>query len=59
MNGFTRKYGLKRLIYVEEHPTLLAARQREMNMKRRPRKWNVQLIHRDNPFWDDLYDQLS
>ena len=58
VDGFTKKYGLKRLVYVEEHLTLLAARQREMNMKHWPRKWKVQLIHRENPFWDDLYDQL-
>ena len=57
-DGFTKRYGLNRLVYVEEHPTFLAARQREMNMKHWPRKWKVQLIHRDNPFWEDLYDQL-
>jgi putative endonuclease len=56
--GFTRRYGLKLLVYAEEHPTLLAARQREMNIKHWPRKWKVQLIHRDNPFWEDLYDRL-
>jgi putative endonuclease len=59
VDGFTKKYGLKRLVYVEVLPTLLAARQREMNMKHWPRKWKVQLIHRTNPDWDDLYDQLT
>jgi putative endonuclease len=58
-DGFTKKYGLTRLVYVEEHQTLLAARQREMNMKHWPRKWKIQLIHRHNPFWDNLYDQLT
>jgi putative endonuclease len=56
--GFTEKYGLKRLVYAEEHPTILAAKQREVNMKHWPRKWKVQLIHRDNPDWGDLYNQL-
>jgi putative endonuclease len=57
-DGFTKKYGLKRLVYAEEHATVLLARQREMNMKHWPRKWKVHLIHRDNPDWDDLYDRL-
>jgi putative endonuclease len=56
--GFTKRYGLKRLVYAEEHPTLIAARQREMNLKHWPRRWKVQLIHRDNPFWEDLYERL-
>ncbi len=38
---------------------LLAARQREMNIKHWPRKWKVQLIHQANPFWEDLYDRLT
>jgi putative endonuclease len=58
IEGFTKRYGLKLLVYVEEHPTLLAARQRETNMKHWPRKWKVQAIHRTNPFWEDLYDRL-
>ena len=57
-DSFTRRYGLKRLVYAEEHPTLLAARQHELNLKHWPRRWKVQLIHRDNPFWEDLYERL-
>jgi putative endonuclease len=58
VDSFTKKYGLKRLVYAEEHQTVFLAKQREMNMKHWPRKWKVQLIHRDNPDWDDLYDKL-
>jgi predicted GIY-YIG superfamily endonuclease len=50
---FTKEYGLRRLVYSEEHTTVLLAKQREMNMKHWPRRWKVQLIHRDNPDWDD------
>lgn len=57
-NGFTKKYGLKLLVYAEWHEDILAAKQREMNMKHWPRAWKVRLIHRDNPDWDDLYDRL-
>jgi len=58
-DGFTRRYDLKLLVYAEEHPTLLSARQREMNMKHWPRRWKVQLIHRENPFSEDLYERLA
>ena len=56
--GFTRKYGLKRLVYAERHEDVFAAKQREMNIKHWPRAWKVHLIHQMNPFWEDLYDQF-
>jgi putative endonuclease len=57
-DGFSKRYGLKRLVYFEKHPNILAAKQREMNIKHWPRAWKVRLVHRDNPDWDDLYDRL-
>jgi len=56
--GFTKKYGLKQLVYTEWYEDILLAKQREMNMKHWPRAWKVRLIHRDNPDWEDLYDRL-
>lgn len=56
-DGFTQQYGLKRL-YVERYDDILAAKQRELNMKHWPRAWKVRLIHQDNPDWEDLYDRL-
>ena len=56
--GFTKKYGLKRLVYAERHSDMLVARQRERNMKHYPRAWKVRLIPVNNPNWDDLYDRL-
>jgi putative endonuclease len=49
---------LKRLVYVEQYDDILAAKQRELNIKRWPRAWKVRLIHRENPEWDDLFDRL-
>ena len=57
-DGFTKKYGLKRRVYCEWHDDILAAKQRELNIKHWPRAWKVQLIHCENPFWEDLYDKL-
>jgi len=59
VDGFTKTYGLKRLVYAEEHDDVRAARQRERIIKHWPRAWKVRLIHQMNPDWDDLYDQLS
>ena len=57
-DGFAKRYGLKRLVYVEQYDNILAAKQRELNMKHWPRAWKVRLIHRENPEWDDLFDRL-
>ena len=43
-DGFTRKYGLHRLVYAEEHGDILSAIQREKNIKHWPRAWKVRLI---------------
>jgi putative endonuclease len=50
--------GFERLVYVEAHPDIQSAIQREHNMKHWPRKWKVRLILEANPRWDDLYGQL-
>tara|TARA_R110002110_G_scaffold32551_2_gene112848 strand:+ start:353 stop:640 length:288 start_codon:yes stop_codon:yes gene_type:complete len=56
IDGFTKKYGLKQLVYAEEHREITAAIQREKNIKHWSRAWKVKLIHRINPEWDDLYE---
>ncbi len=58
VEGFTRKYGLKRLVYVESHDDITAAIQREKTIKHWPRAWRVNLILERNPDWNDLYDTL-
>ncbi len=57
--GFTKRYGLKRLVYMEFHEDIRTAIQREKTLKHWPRAWKVRLIHQDNPEWDDLYDTLA
>jgi len=57
-DGFTKKYGLKRLVYAEPHEDIRSAIQREKNLKHWSRAWKVQLVLEANPNWDDLYDQL-
>jgi putative endonuclease len=58
VDGFTKRYGLKRLVYFERYADIRAAIQREHNMKPWPRTWQVRLILATNPDWNDLFDQL-
>src|SRR6266404_4202260 len=57
-DGFTKRYGLTRLVYAEEHDDILLAKQREMNIKHWSRAWKVRLILKENLNWDDLYDKI-
>ncbi len=59
VDGFTKRYGLKCLVYAERHDEIYSAIQREKTMKHWPRAWKVRLILADNPNWDDLYDRLA
>jgi putative endonuclease len=56
--GFTAKYGVTKLVYLEEHASILEARARERAMKRWARAWKFQLIEKQNPDWLDLSEQL-
>jgi putative endonuclease len=56
--GFTRRYGLKILVYYEQFDDIRDAIQREKTIKHWSRAWKVRLIHRMNPDWKDLYDDL-
>ncbi|WP_315783094.1 GIY-YIG nuclease family protein [Bradyrhizobium sp. SZCCHNPS1003] len=58
VDGFTRRYGLKRLVYFEVFDDQSAI-QREHNIKHWSRAWKVGLIIASNPDWDDLYDRIT
>jgi putative endonuclease len=57
--GFTRDHGVSKLVYFEEHASVLDARARERTMKRWRRAWKISLIETINPKWLDLSDQLA
>jgi putative endonuclease len=59
VEGFTKRYGLKRLVYAEAHDEIGAAIQREKNIKHWRCEWKVKLIHSINPDWDDLYGTFA
>ena len=56
--GFKKKYGVKSLVFYEQHDTAIAAIQREKNIKHWPREWKIDLIVSMNPEWRDLYDEI-
>jgi putative endonuclease len=56
--GFTSRYGLKSLVWFEQHDDIRTAIQREKTMKHWPRAWKVRLINAANPRWDDLFETL-
>ena len=53
--GFTATYGVKRLVWFEQHDLIVDAIRREKSLKKYKRDWKLNLIERDNPGWDDLY----
>ena len=57
--GFTKKYGVTQLVHYEAFDDPTTAQQRERSLKRWRRDWKINLIERDNPRWDDLYDLLN
>ena len=52
--GFTKKYGLKRLVWYEKHANMITAIRRETSLKKYKRDWKINLIERENPNWDDI-----
>lgn len=57
--GFTAKYSLKSLVFVETHEEISAAVKREQTLKTWRRAWKVRLVELTNPKWEDLYDRLA
>jgi putative endonuclease len=58
VDGFTARYGVKRLVYFEEFGDVRQAIQREKTMKHWRRDWKIALIESQNPQWRDLFDDL-
>jgi putative endonuclease len=58
MRGFTKKYGVKRLVYFEEFGDI-GAIHRENRLKKYKRERKVSLIQQKNVEWDDLFETLG
>lgn len=51
---FCRRYGIDRLVLIEEYPTIVEAITREKQLKNWQREWKIALIEAANPEWLDL-----
>ena len=58
LDGFTKTYGVKRLVWFEQHGSAESAILREKQMKKWNRAWKIQLIEKSNPDWDDLWPTI-
>lgn len=58
VDGFTKKYGVHKLVYYEETDDVRIAIQREKQIKKWKREWKINLIEKNNPEWKDLYYDL-
>jgi len=56
--GFTKRYFVHRLVYFETTTDVESAIRREKQLKKWNRDWKIQLIEKDNPNWEDLYDKI-
>ena len=56
--GFTSRYGVTTLVWLEEHDLVVDAIRREKAIKKYPRQWKINLIEAINPEWDDLSSWL-
>ena len=57
--GFTKRYGLERLVYYEAHAGIESAIAREKAMKFWRRAWKIKRIEDMNPAWRDLFDEIA
>jgi putative endonuclease len=58
VDGFTKTYGIKRLVWYEIHGGIEEAIYREKQIKKWNRTWKINMVHKFNPLWRDLFDEI-
>lgn len=56
--GFTKQYRVHDLAYFEQFESMVAAIEREKELKKWRRAWKVALIEKANPRWLDFWPTL-
>jgi putative endonuclease len=54
IDGFTKRYGLDKLIYFEQFQFVNDAIKREKRLKNWNRQWKIDMIEKENKDWNDL-----
>lgn len=58
VDGFTKQYNLKNLVYYEVYDEIEEAIKREKQLKNWHREWKIELVNKQNPKWEDLYESI-
>jgi putative endonuclease len=58
IHGFTKRYKIHNLVWYEIHEDIEKAIIREKQIKKWNRKWKLDLIEKNNPDWNDLYNDI-
>lgn len=58
VEGFSKRYGCKMLVWYEPHDEIEQAIRREKQMKEWRRSWKLRVIEEMNPNWDDLFETI-
>lgn len=59
IEGFTKAYSVRNLVWFEEHSTCASAFSRERQMKKWNRNWKLREIESSNPEWRDLWEEIA
>lgn len=59
VDGFTKRYGCKLLVWFERHDTMESAIMREKQIKAGSRKAKLALVEAENPTWRDLFEDIA
>lgn len=59
IQGFTARYGCKKLVWFETHQLVAEAIRREKSVKSYRRQNKINLIEAQNPDWRDLWFEIT
>jgi putative endonuclease len=57
--GFIKEHSVKLLVWYEQHETAYSAITREKQIKKWNRAWKIEVIETKNPYWSDLYSEIT
>ncbi len=59
VDGFSKQHNIDQLVWFEQHEAIDVAITREKQIKKWHRAWKVRMIEATNPYWNDLYIELT
>ncbi|MCW8848405.1 MAG: hypothetical protein OQJ81_00395 [Melioribacteraceae bacterium] len=59
LEGFTKKYNCKKLVWYKQTGDIKSAIQEEKRMKKWKREFKENVINEMNPEWNDLFEELN